>query len=75
MAASRIEVEHGFGLVLRCWPLLNAWWKMKVYSSPVGVYYRVGALLANAMNCFRPNQISTTFKVQPPNIYEYFVDN
>lgn len=31
MAAVRIEVEHGFGIVANTWPFLNAGWKMHVY--------------------------------------------
>ncbi|KAJ6600829.1 hypothetical protein B0H10DRAFT_1887659, partial [Mycena sp. CBHHK59/15] len=41
MSAVRIEVEHGFGIVANLWPFLNAGWKMQLYSSPVGRYYRV----------------------------------
>lgn len=36
MSAVRIEVEHGLGDVTRLWPFLNAWWKHRVYQSPVG---------------------------------------
>ena len=50
MAAVRIEVEHGFGIVQNTWPFLNAGWKMHVYSSPVGRYYRAGVLFTNAIN-------------------------
>jgi hypothetical protein len=38
MVATRIEVEHGFGEVTRQWPMLNAWWKLKINASPVGRY-------------------------------------
>ena len=50
MAAVRIEVEHGFGIVQNTWLFLNAGWKMHVYSSPVGRYYRAGVLFTNAIN-------------------------
>lgn len=50
MSAVHIEVEHGFGIVANLWPFLNAGWKMQLYSSPVGRYYRVGVLLANRIN-------------------------
>jgi hypothetical protein len=49
MAAVRIEFEHGFGDVTRVWPFINAWWKLKVYGSPVGSYYCVAVLLINAL--------------------------
>ncbi|KAF7302063.1 DDE Tnp4 domain-containing protein [Mycena indigotica] len=72
MAAVRIEVEHGFGDVTRHWPFLNAWWKHRVYSSPVGRYYRIGVLLTNALNCLRPNQTAQYFNCEPPVLEEYF---
>ena len=58
MSGVWIEVEHGFGIVTNTWPFLNAGWKMRLYSSPVGRYYRVGVLLTNCINCFQPNQVS-----------------
>jgi hypothetical protein len=72
MAAVRIEVEHGFGDVTRQWPFLNAWWKHKIFASPLGLYYRVGVLLTNALNCIRPNQTSLYFECEPPLLEEYF---
>ena len=53
----KIEVEHGFGIVANTWPFLNAGWKMRLYSSPVGRCYRVGVLLTNCINCLWPNQV------------------
>ncbi|KAF7336366.1 DDE Tnp4 domain-containing protein [Mycena venus] len=72
MSSVRMEVEHGFGGITREWPFLNAWWKLRVYSSPVGRYYRVCVLLANALNCIRPNQTSQAFDILPPHVHEYF---
>ncbi|EIN04908.1 hypothetical protein PUNSTDRAFT_75658 [Punctularia strigosozonata HHB-11173 SS5] len=71
MSALRIEVEHVFGNVLNKWGFLRSSSKMRVYSSPVGCYYRVGVLLANAMNCLRPNQTSQFFECAPPSLQEY----
>ena len=72
MAAVRIEVEHAFGEVTRVWPFMNAWWKLQVYRSPIGRYYRVAVLLVNALNCFRPNQTAQYFDIMPPELHEYF---
>ncbi|KAF7331266.1 DDE Tnp4 domain-containing protein [Mycena kentingensis (nom. inval.)] len=72
MAEWRIEVEHGFADVVRLWPFTNAWWKHRIWSSPVGCYYRVAVLLTNASNCLRPNQTSQYFNCQPPVLEEYF---
>ncbi|EIW54605.1 uncharacterized protein TRAVEDRAFT_131697, partial [Trametes versicolor FP-101664 SS1] len=71
MGLVRVQVEHGFGLVTSTWQYLNANWKMHVYSSPVGRYYRVGVLLTNILNCYRPNQVSQYFDCEPPSITEY----
>jgi len=72
MANVRIEVEHGFAIVLAKWPYLNHYWKHRTYSSPVGCYYRVGVLLTNAHNCLYPNQIAQRFECQPPSLDDYF---
>lgn len=72
MASVRIKVEHTFGGVVNNWPFLNAFWKQRVYSSPVGRYYRVAVLLTNALNCFRPNQVALSFDCPPPTLDEYF---
>ena len=74
MSAVRIEVEHGFGIVSNLWPFLNAGWKMHLYSSPVGRYYRVGVLLTNGLNCLRPNQVAQYFNCFPPSLEDYFHD-
>lgn len=74
MAHVRIKVEHAFGGVVNNWPFLNAFWKLRVHSSPVGRYYRVAVLLTNALNCFRPNQVALAFDCPPPLLHEYFHD-
>jgi hypothetical protein len=74
MSAVRIEVEHGFGIVANLWPFLNAGWKMQLYSSPVGRYYRVGVLLANCLNCLCLNQVAQYFDCLPPDLDEYLHD-
>ena len=71
MSAVRIEVEHGFGIVSNTWPFLNASWKMHLYSSPVGRYYRVGVLLTNCLDCLHPNQVSQYFDCLPLTLSEY----
>ncbi|KDQ64012.1 hypothetical protein JAAARDRAFT_52042 [Jaapia argillacea MUCL 33604] len=70
--AIRIEVEHGFGIVSNTWPFLNAGWKMQLYHSSVGRYYRVGVLLTNTLNCLHPNQVAQYFDCQPPDLQDYF---
>jgi nuclease HARBI1 len=74
MASVRIEVEHAFGSVVRVWPFLDAWWKHWIFPSPLGVYYRIGVLLTNALNCVCPHQTSQAFDCEPPTLEEYFHD-
>ena len=71
MSAVQIEVEHGFGIVSNTWPLLNAGWKMHLYSSPVGRYYHVGVLLTNCLNCLQPNQVAQYFDCPPLILTDY----
>jgi hypothetical protein len=72
MSETRIVVEHGFGIIANTWPFLNAGWKMELGASPVGWYYRAGVILANGLNCIRPNQISQYFECEPPELADYF---
>ena len=74
MSKVRIEVEHGFALVTNNWQFLRAEWKLRVFLSPVGRYYRVGVLLTNALACLHPNQVSQYFDCAPPSLEEYFHD-
>ncbi|KAF8225673.1 hypothetical protein L208DRAFT_1305426, partial [Tricholoma matsutake] len=71
MLAVHIEVEHGFRIVANMWPFLNAGWKMHLYHSPVGRYYRIGVLLTNCLNCLHPNQVAQYFDCLPPNLFDY----
>lgn len=72
MSKVRIEVEHGFALVTKNWRFLKAEWKLHVFQSPVGRYYRVGILLTNALSCLRHNQVSQYFDCAPPSLTDYF---
>jgi hypothetical protein len=67
-----MSVENGFGLVVTHWPFLDTFWKLRIYQSLIGHYYRVAVLLTNKLTCFHPNTISEHFIVQPPDIKEYF---
>lgn len=53
-----VSVKNAFAIVTNMWPFLQVKWKMQVYQSPVGRFYQVGVLLANAVNCYIPNQIA-----------------
>ncbi|KIJ30108.1 hypothetical protein M422DRAFT_268356 [Sphaerobolus stellatus SS14] len=72
MGKGRVSTENVFAIISNLWPFLRASWKMRIYQSPVGRFYRVGVLLANAVNCCYPNQIAQRFKCKPPTLDEYF---
>ncbi|KAJ3713874.1 hypothetical protein C8R42DRAFT_531954, partial [Lentinula raphanica] len=72
MSQCRIEVEHGFGVVVTLWPFLNNWQKITLLQAPVGHFYCVGVLLTNTLNCLRPNQVAQAFDCLPPTLNEYF---
>ena len=74
MSKVRIEVEHGFSLVTNNWQLLAARWKLCVFLSPIGWYYRIAVLLTNALACLWPNQVSQYFNCAPPSLKEYLQD-
>ena len=73
MSSVRMSVEHAFAIVLNHWPYLWAFWKHRVYASGIGQNYRVGVLLSNAINCFRPNQTAQRYDCQPPTVEKYFI--
>jgi hypothetical protein len=35
-----MSMDNGFGLVVAHWPFLNAFWKLCIYQSLIGRYYR-----------------------------------
>ena len=69
-----ISVEHGFGLDLKDWAYLNAFWKQKVWGTACGVWYWVGVLLTNAHSCLVPNQTAIRYGCMPPSLHQYFHD-
>ena len=72
MGEVRISVEHAFGIVLWDWPFLCTSWKHQVFGMACGLWYRAAVLLANAHNCFVPNQTAQHYNCMPPSIHEYF---
>lgn len=71
MSRVREAVEWGFADVTRQWAFLRS--RQKILLEPIGLWYFIGTLLANARNCIYPNQISTYFDCPPPTLEEYFV--
>lgn len=72
MRRDQVSIENAFAILGNLWPFLHSTYKLWVYSSPVGHYYCVVALLTNAVNCCNPNQIAQHFDCQLPTLTEYF---
>jgi hypothetical protein len=72
MSKCRESVEWGFKELAVNWAFLDFHKNLKVFLSPVGKLFTVGALLTNFLTCLRRgNQISEYFNMQPPSIEEY----
>jgi nuclease HARBI1 len=71
LSASRMAVEHSFGIVQRTFEKGNFSSTLRINSSPVGSYYSAAVLLTNIQTCLRGNQISSRFSIAPPEVAEY----
>jgi hypothetical protein len=72
MSCSRVCVEWSFGFVLANWSWLDFKRNLKLFLSPIGLFYGVGVLLANCICCVRGgNETSQLFGVLPPTLEEY----
>lgn len=71
MSSSREAVEWGFGKILSQFAFLDFKKNLKVFLQPVGVYYILGAILANCHTCIYSSQSSEYFGVEPPTLEEY----
>lgn len=71
MSSARQSVEWSFSNISTLFAFLDFKKNLKILLSPVALYYRVGALLANCHNCLHSNEVSKTFNMQPPRLEEY----
>lgn len=72
MKPLRVNIEWAFGRVKdHLFSFLDYRKNLKLYLQPVGLYFRVGVLLANCHTCFYGNQTSIVFGLHPPSIEEY----
>lgn len=67
----RISIEHAFGHVQRQFTYTDFHQGLSLGLQPVASFYRVSALFANLLTCYRGNQTSQTFDCNPPTVYEY----
>ena len=71
MSRVRQSVEWQFCKLLTLFSFLDFKRNLKLFKSPVGKLYRVGALLTNCHACLNGNQTSQYFGLQLPNLEEY----
>ncbi|KAK7106300.1 uncharacterized protein [Littorina saxatilis] len=73
MSSVRQVVEFGFGKVVENWAFLDYKKNLKLFLSPVGKLYHVGAILTNCLTCMYPAHggLVNYFEIDPPSIDEY----
>jgi hypothetical protein len=75
MSAVRMSVEWGFGKITSLFSFLDFKRNLKLFLSPVGIYYMVGALLTNCHTCLNGSETGSYFGCYPPTLEEYFNEN
>ena len=71
MAQARIAVEWGFLKVVQKWAYLDYHKQMKIWGTPVAMFYKVGSLLTNFHTCLYGSEVSTYFELDPPTLEAY----
>jgi hypothetical protein len=71
MSTVRMSVEWEFGKILRYFAFLDFDKNLKLFLSPIGKLYIVGALLSNCHTCLYGSQTSNYFGLTPPSLEEY----
>jgi hypothetical protein len=72
MSQSRITVEWSYGRICSLWRSLNLKDNHKIFKSPIGVYYLVGALLTNCVSCIEGgNAITDHSGFHTPSLEDY----
>ena len=72
LSQSRITVEWAYHTILKSWTALDFKRTLKVFKSPIGVYYIVAALLTNVMSCMNTyNEITLYSGGTVPTAEEY----
>ena len=72
MSSVREAAEWSFDDIVTLWAYLDMKRQQKVLLQPVGLFYRVGAILANCHFCLkRGNRTSDYFGVLPPQLRDY----
>lgn len=69
MKPARVSVEHGFGRLFINWKILES--GLRLHDGILGMIADAAMILHNCHACLYPNQISSTFGVQPPTVQDY----
>ena len=72
MRRPRLCVEWGFGFINNRWSWVTHSRYLRMYQSPIGRFYLLCALLANALTCLgRKSTTTSYFGMDPPTLEEY----
>ena len=71
MSTVRETIEWSYKDMGQMFPLLNVDQILKVRSMPVGKMYQAAMIFKNCINCFRHNQTSQYYHLNPPNLETY----
>jgi hypothetical protein len=71
MSSVRVSVEWTFGKVISLFSFLDYRKNLKLYLSPIGDWYKLGALLTNCHTCLYGSQTGTFFHISAPTLEWY----
>jgi len=72
MSQSRITVEWAYHMILRSWTTLDFKRNLKIFKSPIAVYYLVAALLTNVQSCLNTyNDVTLYVGGTTPTVEDY----
>lgn len=73
MSSYRIAVEWGFGKIAQQFAFLDFKKNLKLGLQPVGMYYIIGALLANCHTCLYGSQMGSLLGMEAPTLEDYLI--
>lgn len=73
MDSARVCVEWSFGKIVQEFAFLDFKKNLKLYLQPIGLYYKICAMLINCHSCLYGSQTQDHFNCAPP-ILEYYLE-
>jgi hypothetical protein len=67
----RVCNENVISLINNKWKLLDYRKVAMVRRQPLGLYYKLGALLTNCLTCLDQNQIGEYYNIDAPTLEQY----